>query len=108
LLLPRKFLEKSPSATPGKNPSDAHEHNSLKIRITPELATAIRYPINKHSTFLRHKVIHALANATALFTVMVIITLKTIFNEKLGYHFCEVILSYWLLQKVVLYRKYKA
>jgi len=31
LLPPRKFLEKSPSATPGKNPSDAHEHNSFEI-----------------------------------------------------------------------------
>jgi len=33
---------------------------------SPKLATAIRYLIYKHSTFLRHKVIRALPNATVL------------------------------------------
>jgi len=33
--------------------------------------------------------------------VVVIITLKTILNEKVGYHFCQVILLLWLRQKVV-------
>jgi len=31
-------------------------HNSLKTRITSKLATAFRYIICKHSTFLCHKV----------------------------------------------------
>jgi len=39
--------------------------------------------------------------------VMVIITLKTILNEKVGYHFCQVILLFWLRPKVVPYTKYK-
>jgi len=34
-------------------------------------------------------------------TVMVIITLKTILNEKVGYHFSQVILLFLLQQKVV-------
>jgi len=29
-------------------------------------------------------------------TVMLIITLKTILNEKVGYHICQVILLFWL------------
>jgi len=33
--------------------------------------------------------------------VVVIITLKTILNEKVGYYFCLVILLLWLRQKVV-------
>ena len=37
---------------------------------------------------------------------MVIITLKTILNEKEGYHFGEVILLFWLRQKMVQYTKY--
>jgi len=52
------------------------QHNSLKIRITPKLATAFRYLIYKHSTFLRHKVIRALLKATVLCTVMFIVILK--------------------------------
>jgi len=36
------------------------QHNSLKTRITPKLATAIRYQIFKHSATLRHKVIRTL------------------------------------------------
>jgi len=27
---------------------------------------------------------------------MVIITVKTILNDEVGYHFCQVILSFWL------------
>jgi len=42
------------------------QHNSLKTRKAPELATAFRYLICKHSTFLRHEVIRALPNATVL------------------------------------------
>jgi len=42
------------------------QHNSLKTRITPKLVTAFRYLIYKRSTFLRHKVIRALTNATVL------------------------------------------
>jgi len=38
---------------------------------------------------------------------MVIITLKTILNEKAGYHFCQPIIVYWLRQKLVPYTKYK-
>jgi len=37
-----------------------------------------------------------LPNATVFCTVVVIITLKTILNEKVGYHFCQVILLLWL------------
>jgi len=38
---------------------------------------------------------------------MVILTLKIlILNEKVGYHFCHVILLFWLRQKVVPYTKY--
>jgi len=54
------------------------QHNSLKTRITPELATAFRYLIYKHSTFLRHKVIRALSHATVHSIIMVIIVLKTL------------------------------
>ena len=39
-----------------------------------KLATAVRYLIYKHGTYLRHKVVRALPNAT----VLVIITLKTL------------------------------
>jgi len=39
-------------------------------------------------------------------TVMVIITLKTIMNKKIGYHFCQVILLFWLRQKVVPFKNY--
>ena len=39
--------------------------------------------------------------------VMVMIARKTILNAKLGYHFCQVILLFWLRQKVVPYTKYK-
>jgi len=55
----------------------------------------------KHITLLRHKVILTLPNATVFCTVVVIITLETILNEKVGYHFCQVILLFWLRQKVV-------
>jgi len=48
------------------NGSPAPQHNSLKTRITPRLPTAFTYLIYKHSTFLRHKVIRALPNATIL------------------------------------------
>jgi len=40
-------------------------------------------------------------------TEMVITTLKTILNEKVGYRLCQVILLFWLQQKVFLYAKYK-
>ena len=40
-------------------------------------------------------------------TVTVIITLKIILNERVGYHFCQVILLFWLRQKVVPYTKYE-
>jgi len=40
-------------------------------------------------------------------TVMIIITLKTILNEKVGYNFCQVILLFWLQQKVVPNAKYE-
>ena len=83
------------------------QHNSLKTRITPKLATAFIYLIYKQSTFLRDKVIGVLPNATVLCPVMVIITRKTILNEKVGYHFCQVILLFWLRQKMVQYTKYK-
>ena len=66
-----------------------------------QLAAAIRYLIYKHITLLRHKVIRALLNATVFCIVVVIITLKTILDEKVGYHFCQVILLFWLRQKVV-------
>jgi len=66
------------------------QHHSLKTsRITPKLATAIRCLIYKHGTFLCHKVIRVLPNVT-VYTVMVIITLKTNLNEKVGFRFCQV------------------
>jgi len=37
---------------------------------------------------------------------MVIITLKTILKEKVGYHFCQVILLFWLQQKVLPCKKF--
>ena len=42
------------------------QHNSLKIRKTPKLATAFRYVICKHSALLRRKVIRALPNRTVM------------------------------------------
>jgi len=80
------------------------QHNSLKTRITRKLAKAFRYLIYKHSPFLRHRVTRALPNAA---TVKVITTLETILNEEVGYRFCQVILLFWLQQKVVPYTKYK-
>ena len=77
------------------------QHNSLNTRIKTPLAGAIRYLIYKDISFVRHKVICALPNATAFCIVVVLITLKTILNEKVGYHFCQVILLFWLRQKVV-------
>ena len=77
------------------------QHNSLNSRLKTPLAAAIRYLIYKHNTFLRHKVIRALPNATVFCIVMVMITLKTILNEKVGHHFCQVILLLRLRQKVV-------
>jgi len=77
------------------------QHNSLNTRIKTPLAAAIRYLIYKHITFLRHKLICALPNATVFCIVVVIITLKTILNEIVGYHFCQVILLFWLRQNVV-------
>jgi len=38
---------------------------------------------------------------------MVTISHETILNEKVGYHFCQVILLFWLRQKVVPCTKYK-
>jgi len=76
-------------------------HSPLNTRLKTPLAAAIRYLIYKHITFLRHKVIRALPNATVFCTVVVITTLKTILNEKVGYHFCQVILLLWLRRKVV-------
>jgi len=60
------------------------QHNSLNIRFKTPLAAAIRYLIDKHITFLRHKVIRALPTAKVFCTVVVIITLKTILNKKVG------------------------
>jgi len=76
-------------------------HSSLNTRLKTPLAAAIRHLIYKHITFLRHKVIRTLPNATVFCTVVVLITLKTILNEQVGYHFCQVILLLWLRQKVV-------
>jgi len=39
--------------------------------------------------------------------LMVIITPKTILTEKGGYHFCQVILLFWLPQKLLPYTKCK-
>jgi len=83
------------------------QHNSLKSRITPELAAAFSYLIYKQSTSLRHEVFSALPNATVLCTVMVIITRKTIVNQEVYYYFCQVIPLFWLRQKMVPYMKYK-
>jgi len=66
----------------------------LNTKIKISLAAAIRYLIYKHITFLRHKVFRALPNATVFIIVLVIITLKTILNEKVAYHFCQVILLF--------------
>jgi len=64
-----------------------------------EVATAIRCLIYKRCTFAGHRVV-AEGNSTAISyficltgkfrTAMVIITLKTILNEKVSYHFCQV------------------
>ena len=40
------------------------QHNLLKTRITPKLATAFRYLMYEHSTFLRYKVMRTLPKAT--------------------------------------------
>ena len=42
------------------------QHDSFKTRITPKLATAIRYLIYKRSTFFGNEVNRVLPNATAL------------------------------------------
>jgi len=43
-----------------------YKHINPQSRTTPNLATAITYLSCKHSTFLRHKIIHVLPNATVL------------------------------------------
>ena len=73
----------------------------MNTRIKTPSAAAIRYLIYEHITFLRHKVIRALPNAIVFIIAVDIITLKTILIEKVGYHFCLVILLFWLQRKVV-------
>jgi len=72
------------------------QHNSFKTRMTPKLATAIRYLIYKHILSSPSYSCVSKRNSTA----MVTITLKTILMKKAGYHFCQVILLFWLRQKV--------
>ena len=96
-----KFMHMAASVRDPCRTQITPQHNSLNIRIKTPLAAAIRYLIYKHIAFLHHKVIRALPNATVFCTVVVIITLKTILNEKVGCHFCQVILLFWLRQKVV-------
>jgi len=79
------------------------QHNSLKTKITPKLATAIRYLNYKHILTSQSYMCVAKRNST----VMIIITLKTILNENVGYNFCQVILLFWLQQKVVPNAKYE-
>jgi len=68
------------------------------------LAAAFRYLIYKHSTFLGHKVkLYRNGHNYTQNFVMAIITPKTILNEKVGYHFCQVILLFWLRQNMVPY-----
>ena len=112
-----KFLHLAASVRDPCHVQITLQHNSLKTRINPKLATAFRYLIYKHNTFLRHKVIRALPNPTVICTVMVInhtqnfvkviITLEILLNEKVGHHFCQVILLFWLRQKMAPYTKYK-
>jgi len=59
----------------------------LNTRKKTPLAAAVRYLKYEHITLLHHKVIRALPNATVFCIVVVIITLKTILNEKEGYYF---------------------
>ena len=65
------------------------QNNSLTTRKTPNLANTFAYLVYKDSAFFRHKVIRALSNITVLCTVMVIISLKTILNEKVSFHFAR-------------------
>jgi len=95
-----KFMHLAASVRETRAVHKSH-HSSLNTILKTPLAAAIRYLIYKHITFLRHKVIRALPNATVFCTVVIINTLKTILNEKVGYHFCQVILLLWLRQKVV-------
>jgi len=70
-------------------------HSKLITRITPKFIQHIPTP-QTYSCVVKHNS-----------TVMLIVTLKTILNEKVGYHFCQVILLFRLRQKVVPYTKYK-
>jgi len=72
------------------------QHNSLKT-------TSFEYIIYKHSTFWCHKVIRELSNSSTLYCnvhgytqnfVMAIVTLKATLNEKVGYHFCQLMLLF--------------
>jgi len=56
------------------------QHNSLKTRLTPQLATALRYLIYKQHilTSQSYSCVRALPNATIIYAVMIIITLKTL------------------------------
>jgi len=68
------------------------KHNSWKTRITPKLASSYHIQISnlqtKHILTLQSYSCVAKHSSTA----MVIITLKTILNVMVGYHFFQVIL----------------
>jgi len=61
------------------------QHDQFKTRITPKLATAIRSPNLQAQRILRSKSYSCVAERNR--TVMVVITLKTILDGKVGYIF---------------------
>jgi len=63
------------------------QHDQFKTRITPKLATAIRSPNLQAQRILRSKSYSCVAERNR--TVMVVITLKTILDGKVGYHICQ-------------------
>ena len=71
-----------------------HNNNSLKTTISPELPTTCRYPIYKHSTFLCHKLIRALADATVGYCNGHNHTSNN-FEWKGRHHFCQPRWSYY-------------
>jgi len=70
------------------------QHNSLKTRITPKSQVSYRNQISNLQTqhIFTSQSCSCVAKRNS--TVMVIITLETILNEKVAYHFCQLVLLF--------------
>ena len=75
------------------------KHNSWKIKRNSQVSYRIQISNLQTKHILTSQRYSCVAKRPS--TVMVIITLKSILYEKVGYHFCQVIILFWLRQKVI-------